>query len=59
MAAGTEAKEVGSECRRGGREGTGGRKLPPSLNLLEMVMRRRMKMRKRGETTPSPHSPPP
>jgi hypothetical protein len=30
----------------------GGRKLPPSLNLLEMVMRRRMKMRKRGRQLP-------
>jgi hypothetical protein len=25
-----------------------GRKLPPSLNLLEVVMRRRIKTRKRG-----------
>jgi hypothetical protein len=39
--------------------GCGGRKLPLIPNLREMAMRRRMKMRKRGEITLSPHSPPP
>jgi hypothetical protein len=34
-----------SSRRLRGREG---RKLPPSLNPQEMMMRRRMKMRKRG-----------
>jgi hypothetical protein len=45
-----EAKEAALECLPGGYEGTrgGGRKLPLSLNPLEMTMRRRMKMRKRG-----------
>jgi hypothetical protein len=46
-----EAKEAALECRPGGYEGTGGRKLPLSLNPLEMTMRRRMKMRKRGDNS--------
>jgi hypothetical protein len=45
---GTEVKEVGLKCRPGTCEGHGerGRKLPPSLNLWEVVMRR-MTTRKR------------
>jgi hypothetical protein len=48
MIVGTEANEADLECHPRVREGVGGRKLPPSPNLWEVVIRRRMKMRKRG-----------
>jgi hypothetical protein len=48
MAVGTEAKKVGLEHRPGGCEGTGGGNLPPSSNVQEVALRRRMKTRKRG-----------
>jgi hypothetical protein len=43
-----EAKETALECRSSDYEGTRGGGLPLNLNPQEMVMRRRMKMRKRG-----------